>query len=133
MTQDEKILRNLARRYAVAASDPRNQENRKLHTAVNDLAMIRPVVLIDEIPFSELNFDGSLTLQCQDSDFRAAEDFLRKKLFQWQYFPADMILPPYFPVQKVMHETGCGLTVEETTLATDVANNIISHEYEDLL
>ena len=41
MTQDEKILRNLARRYAVAARDPRNQENRRLHTAVNDLAMIR--------------------------------------------------------------------------------------------
>ena len=84
------------------------------------------MVLIDEIPFHELNFDGSLTLQCQDSDFRAAEDFLRKKLFQWQYFPADMILPPYFPVQKVMHKTGCGFTVDEDTRVTDEKNHIIS-------
>ena len=133
MHQDEIILRKLAREYAIAAADERNWENRRLHTAVNDLKMIRPVVLISEIPFHELNFDGSLTLQCQDPVLRSAEDFLRKQLFQWKYFPADMILPPYFPVQKIMHSTGNGWTVSEEILATDSKNHIVSHEYHDLL
>ena len=133
MHQDEIILRKLAREYAIAAADERNWENRQLHTAVNDLKMIRPVVLISEIPFHELNFDGSLTLQCQDPVLRSAEEFLRKQLFQWKYFPADMILAPYFPVQKIMHSTGNGWTVSEEILATDSKNHIVSHEYHDLL
>lgn len=133
MHQDEIILRKLAREYTIAAADERNFENRRLHTAVNDLKMIRPVVLISEIPFHELNFDGSLTLQCQDPVLRSAEEFLRKQLFQWKYFPADMILAPYFPVQKIMHSTGNGWTVSEEILATDSKNHIVSHEYHDLL
>lgn len=133
MHQDEIILRKLAREYAIAAADERNWENRRLHTAVNDLKMIRPVVLISEIPFHELNFDGSLTLQCQDPVLRSAEEFLRKQLFQWKYFPADMILPPYLPVQKIMHSTGNGWTVSEEILATDSKNHIVSHKYHDLL
>lgn len=133
MHQDEIILRKLAREYTIAAADERNWENRQLHTAVNDLKMIRPVVLISEIPFHELNFDGSLTLQCQDPVLRSAEEFLRKQLFQWKYFPADMILAPYFPVQKIMHSTGNGWTVSEEILATDSKNHIVSHEYHDLL
>lgn len=133
MHQDEIILRKLAREYAIAAADERNWENRQLHTAVNDLKMIRPVVLISEIPFHELNFDGFLTLQCQDPVLRSAEEFLRKQLFQWKHFPADMILSPYFPVQKIMHSTGNGWTVSEEILATDSKNHIVSHEYHDLL
>ena len=115
MLQEEQMLRALAREYAEAAADPRNSENRRLHAAVNDRRMIRPVVLIDEIPFHELNFDGSLTLHCEDPILRAAEDYLRKKLFQWKHFPADMILPPYYPVEKIIHSTGCGFSVEENT------------------
>ena len=45
------------------------------------MQMIRPVVLIDEIPFHELNVDGSLTLQCEDPVLREPEDFLRKNFF----------------------------------------------------
>ncbi len=133
MLRDVQILRTLARAYAQAANDPRNAENRRLHTAVNDLKMIRPVVLIDEIPFHELNFDGSLTLQCADPVLRKAEEWLRKKLFQWKYFPADMILPPYYPVEKIVHSTGHGFSVEENVLVKDGRNNIISHEYHDQL
>ncbi len=133
MNQDVKILRKLAYEYLVASQDPRNSQNRILHTAVNDKKMIRPVVLINEVPFPELNFDGSLTLRCSDPILRSAEDFLRKKLFQWKYFPADMILPPYLPVEKAMKSTGIGISVEDETLATDQENWIVSHEYHDQL
>ena len=62
MNNDVKILRELAARYAVAANDDRNNERKLLHKAVNDLHMIRPVVLIDELPWNELNGEGELTL-----------------------------------------------------------------------
>jgi len=61
-----KELRKLAREYYEQAMSPVNTERMILHRAVNDLKMQRPVVLIDEIPFHELNFDGSLTLHCTD-------------------------------------------------------------------
>ncbi len=133
MNREETLLRTLAWEYACAANNEKNMQARTLHTAVNDLKMIRPVVLIEEIPFHELNFDGSLTLLCEDPDLRGAEDWFRRQLFKWKYFPADMILPPYFPVQKIMHSTGIGITVEEHTIATEAENHIISHEYFDQL
>ncbi len=133
INHEEQILRKLAYEYSIAAHDERNSRNRKLHTAVNDKRQIRPVVLIDEIPFHELNFDGSLTLLCQDPILRPVEDYLRKKLFQWKYFPADMILPPYYPLLKTMRDSDCGITVDENTIATDERNYIISHEYHDQL
>ena len=92
MQQDIECLRHLARRYAEAAAHPRNRENEQLYRAVNGLRMIRPVVLIDEQPWSELNVDGALGLQCQDPFYRGYELYLRKKLFQWSHHPADMIL-----------------------------------------
>ena len=131
--KDIQILRQLAAEYFQASQSEENDRRRVLHRAVNDLQMIRPVVLIEEIPFHELNVDGSLTLQCEDKDFREAEDFLRKKLFHWKYFPADMILTPYFPVCKKFTSTGIGVSVQEDTLAVDKDNPIISHEYEDQL
>ena len=133
MNREETLLRTLAWEYACAANNEKNMQARTLHTAVNDLKMIRPVVLIEEIPFHELNFDGSLTLLCEDPDLCGAEDWFRRQLFKWKHFPADMILPPYFPVQKIMHSTGIGITVEEHTIATEAENHIISHEYFDQL
>ncbi|MGI5894500.1 MAG: hypothetical protein ACOX6P_07910 [Candidatus Merdivicinus sp.] len=128
---DLSILRGLAWQYAQAAQSKQNEERRILHRAVNDLKMIRPVVLIAEIPFHELDFDGSLTLQCQDEVFRDAENFFRRKLFQWKYFPADMILTPYFPVGKIVKNSGIGVEVDQKTLAADQNNHIVAHEYHD--
>ena len=130
---DLQILRKLAVDYFEASQSEANDKRRLLHRSVNDLKMIRPVVLIEEIPFHELNVDGSLTLQCEDEIFRGVEDFLRKKLFHWKYFPGDMILTPYFPVYKGYTSTGIGVRVHEEILATDANNGIVAHEYEDQL
>ena len=111
-----KELRKLAIQYYEEAMSPINIERMNLHRAVNDMKMQRPVVLIDEIPFHELNFDGSLTLHCTDPVLRGAEDFMRKKLFQWKYFPADMILEPYIPVTKVIKNTGIGIQIQDSKI-----------------
>ncbi|MGN1140397.1 MAG: hypothetical protein ACI4TF_04285 [Oliverpabstia sp.] len=129
-----KELRKLAKEYYEQAMSPMNVERMVLHRAVNDLKMQRPVVLIDEIPFHELNFDGSLTLRCTDSVLRTAEDLMRKKMFQWKYFPADMILQPYIPVVKVIHNSGSGVKKQDDQVYTNAEQQGISaHMYHDQL
>lgn len=133
MTNDRLILRELAKHYYDCAMESRNTERLDLHRSVNDLNSIRPVVLINELPWVEMNFNGDLTLQCQDPYLRSCEDFLRKKLFQYKYFPCDMVLTPYLHVHKIIHETPLGIEVEEATIAQADGNHIVSHEYHDQL
>ncbi|MCI8501416.1 MAG: hypothetical protein HFJ85_04170 [Oscillospiraceae bacterium] len=131
MNNDVKILRELAGRYAIAANDDRNYERRLLHKAVNDLHMIRPVVLIDELPWNELNGEGELTLHCEDPFLRTVEQKLRQTLYKWNHFPADMIVTPYFGIDKVIHTTGNGVAIVENTIHADETNHIVSHEFVD--
>ncbi|MDR1191886.1 MAG: hypothetical protein LBK60_09555 [Verrucomicrobiales bacterium] len=131
MNQDRKVLRELAHVYAEISHHPRNAANAALYRAVNDLRMIRPVVLLDEIPFHEFNADGALTLRCEDAILRGVEDYLRKTIFKWRHFPADMMVPPHLRVGKVINSTGIGIKVEEETVSVDAANHISSHGYVD--
>ena len=130
---DIKILRELAAQYALAAADARNDENLVLHRNVNDLKMTRPVVLIDEHPWHDLNHDGSLTLRCEDEFLREYERLFRRLLYKWRYMPADMVLPRSVPVHKIIRSTPVGIEVDEKTLAEDNGNHIVAHEYHDIL
>lgn len=127
---ERQVLRKLAYEYLTISNNQRNAENAKLYRAVNDLHQIRPVVLIGEIPFHELNYDGSLTLKCTDKRLREVERYMRTTIFQWKHFPADMIVPPYIPIKKIIHSTGIGVEVEENILRKNTAG-ISSHEYID--
>ncbi|MRM88256.1 hypothetical protein EAI28_07765 [Faecalicatena contorta] len=131
MVNDVKILRTLAAQYAQIAFSDHQKDMYELHASVNDLHPERPIVLMNELPWSELNYDGSLTLLCQDEDFRMLEDELRKTLFQWKHFPADMLVKPYLSVEKKIHSTGMGLTVQEERLSSDPDNDIVSHKYKE--
>jgi len=133
MMEDVKILRKLAYEYTQIANSDRNAENIKLHKAVNDLRQIRPVVLLDELPWNEMNINNELTLQCTDEYLRTVEWFLRTSIFRNKYFPADMVVPGYIPVRKVINSTGIGITIDEDILHTDKDNNIVSHMYKDVL
>jgi len=132
-TKDSDILRELAKRYRELAELPVNRERERRIRRINGLTPDRPPVWIGEIPWNEMDIDGQLVLQCQDPLAREIECYLRQKLFAWKYFQADMVLEPVYPVRKVCHNSGVGLTVLERTIATDQANHIISHAYLDQL
>ena len=131
MEQEKQILRELAFRYAEAARHPSHDQQRTLYRASNDLSPIRPIVLIREVPWNELETHPDLVLRCTDPDYREAEQYFRRHLFQWKYFPADMVLDPYYGVSKIIESTGFGLTVQETTLGD--LNSIHSHAYQNQL
>jgi len=133
MNHDEQILRPLAQTYAQAAAEPRNFERRALHAASNGLRMVRPVVMIDEIPWRQMDIDGSLACHCQDSELRGVEGWMRRELFKYRRCPADMILQSFVGVGKAVRSTGIGIAAKDRTIASGHATSIISHEYEDQL
>ncbi len=129
---DRVILRELAKQYAELANSERNVKTLELHQKVNDLEMARPVVLIDELPWGELACDD-LKLVCEDSLCRQLENQFRRTLFKAKQMRADMIVPPYLGVGKVVHSTGNGLVIDETTIKGGEEQSIMAHEYHDIL
>lgn len=105
MSKDREILRALAQELMDAAHAPKNLSKIAIHKAVNDLHPIRPTVLIDEVPWDEINFDGTLTPNCENEFFKQIEIDIRRILFQWKHFPVDMYIPPYIKVNKVITPT----------------------------
>jgi len=130
---DLRILRPLAQAYAQAAAEPCNAARRALHQASNSLRMVRPVVMLDEIPWQQMDIDGSLTCFCEDEDLRNLECWMRRSLFQHKHFPGDRFLQSFVGVGKTVHSTGIGIGVKDGTRTSGHATQIISHEYEDQL
>lgn len=128
------VIRELARKYRDIAALDKQSEHIGRARRINDLEPgLRPVVLIDEIPWHEMDIGGELACVCSDPFAREVETFLRRNLFSWKHFPADMVVLPYYPLRKTIHYSGIGLEVRETVLSVDGANDIVSHEYIDQL
>ena len=128
-----KLLRELAQQYAGYAADSANAERAQRGRDINDLKPRRPMVWIDEIPWSEMDIDGQLVLHCQAPFARRMEEFFHNKLLAWRYFQADMILEDAYYIEKARVDSGIGISVAEETIATDAKNGIVSHYYIDQL
>ena len=141
LEQDREILRKLAQKVADIASLPIQDEKKRLWRKHNGLDPERPMVTIDQLCWNELNIDNKLTLVCEDPECRVYEDRFRKILFQWEYFPVDMVVEGYINVSKAIKGAPTttnnlpgalfGMKIIEQTIATDVANDIVSHHYEN--
>lgn len=130
---DMRILRDLASRVAEIAALPIQEEKRRLWRALNGLRPERPMVMIDQVCWNEMNVNDELTLRCEDEECRAYEQQLRRTLYQWQHFPVDMVVEPYIEVRKAVVNTGFGLQADDETVATDPANDVVGHHYHNQL
>ena len=131
--KDSAIVRELAKQYRELSESPVNIERERRMRNVNGLKPDRPPVWIHEIPWNEMDIDGQLTLQCEDAPAREIEQQLRRELFRWKYFQADMVARPFYRVRKTMRDTGFGVNISERVIATDKNNYIVSHAYHDQL
>jgi hypothetical protein len=141
LEKDRTILRELAQRVAEIASLPVQEEKKRLWRKLNGLKPERPMITIDQLCWNELNIDNKLTLVSEDPECRIYEDRLRKILFQWEYFPVDMVVEGYIQVSKAIKGAPTtvnnlpgalfGMKIQEQTLATDLKNDIVSHHYEN--
>lgn len=131
--QDKSIVRELAKQYMALAMDEKQQKMNARMKATNDLLLVRPPVLIDEIPWYQVDIDGELACRCEDPAAQRVETGFRRAIYRRKYFKADTILEPFFRVTMAYDSTGVGLMWKDEIRRTDNTNNIVSHRYEDLL
>jgi len=131
--KDKHILQELAKQIAEIAALPIQQETISLWKALNGLKPKRPMVMIDQVCWNEMNVDDELTLRTQDTFCRDRERDLRRILYAWNHMRADMVVEPVVTVPKAIVGTGFGIEIEEERLLTDSENDIMSHEYRDQL
>jgi len=128
---DRSILRELAGRYSEIAHLPVQRERLARYASSNDLQVVRPVVLIDEVPWGEVR---DPVLQCVASPkWRWLEGCLRRALYQWEHFQVDMVIPPVFRIGKVVNSTGIGIAVQDIQIHGDTGAYISAHAYTDQL
>jgi hypothetical protein len=106
---DKDTLRLLAEQIASVSELPVQREKANLWQKMNDRQMVRPMVWINEIPWDEFGDDSELRLQTTDSWSRQQEMKLRRILYQWNHFPADMIVSGTLECYAVVNSTGYGL------------------------
>lgn len=130
LTKDEReLLRTLASRYMEIATLPVQAEKRDLWKALNRSKMERPMVVIDQLPWNELDTDGFLTCRIGDPFWRGIEWGLKSTIYRWEHFPVDMVVEPFITIPKSIHSTGYGLQIQEHTKATEADNSVVSHQF----
>jgi hypothetical protein len=129
--KDIAIIRQLAACVAEIAAQPVQAEKRRLWRQLNALKPTRPMVMIDQVCWNEMNIDDELSLRCSDPECRGYEEFLRRTLYQWRHFPVDMVVESFIRVPKAIHNTGFGIDVQENIAVTDPSNAVVSHQYQN--
>jgi hypothetical protein len=127
--QDLAVLRELAARVAEIAALPVQEEKRALWRKINALHPARPMVMIDQVCWNEMNIDDELTLRCENPEYRGYEDLLKRTLFQWNHFRVDMVVEPYISVPKAVYNTGFGVGAHEEVAVTDPTNSVVGHRF----
>ena len=130
--QERNLLRELGSRYMEAAVLPVQKEKINLWKALNRGEMQRPMVVIDQHPWNELNEGGVLTCQIADPYWRGVEDQLRKKLYAWENFPVDMVLDPFISIPSSIENSGYGISADATYLKQE-EGGISAQHFENVL
>ncbi len=130
---DKKILRELAKRTAEIAALPQQEERIREWKQLNSLNASRPMVMIDQIPWHEMNVDDELTLKTKDPFLRGIEQSLRRTLYKWNHMRVDMVVDPWIDIRKTVRGTGTGIITKEQVSVMDADNSVVGHSYEDQL
>ncbi len=91
------------------------------------------MVMIDQIPWHEMNVDDELTLVCRGEFARFLERSLGVILYRWRHMRADMVVESFIDVPKVIRNTGFGLSANEEVASSDPDNPVKGHRYFDQL
>ncbi len=119
--QDKSILCQLAEKQAAIAARPIHKVKAKEWARLNGLRPGRPLVYIYQVPWWEFDNRDELKLECRDESCRKIERNFRYLIYQWEHFPADMVVEPIFYSHPVIHDTGFGIQ--------EKSESILSNEY----
>ena len=108
---EREIVRDLAKRYAGIAFSDKVLSGAANWGRLNALdASARPPIIIDQLPWHEFGGYEDLRCVCADPFLRGIENYFRSEMFRFDYFGADLIPAPYYPLPKVYDDTGYGVS-----------------------
>ena len=132
--KDKRTVRELAKKYMSLICTEKQEKMSLRFLNTNDLKPTRPPVILDEIPWYQMNMDNELTCICEDKQARDVEYHFRKAIFYMTHFKADNLFEPFFRVKRAVDSTGIGIEWKAADMKrTDDTNNIVSREYIDVL
>ena len=129
----KEILRELAKQVAEISALPIQDDTLKAWKGLNSLKPVRPMYMIEQLPWGQLNYDDAMTLKCTDGMLRSYEWQLRETLYRWRYFPDDRVVTANIRVPKSIHSTGYGFRVEEDLILGDAGTAANSHKYKSTI
>ncbi len=141
--QDIAVLRELVKQYAEVAALPEQAEKIRLWQKLNGLEPERPMFMIDQLPWNELEYGDELTLRCGDATCRMIETDLRRLLYRSRYLQDDFAYEPvlrvpkkiigvdFDPTQGICFDYG--ISIDHDTIAAEKMNTTLSHHYHDQL
>ena len=134
IVKDKIIVQELAKRYMSLVCTQKQESMLRRFRDTNDLKLVRPPVILAEIPWYQMNMNGELTCVCEEQGAREVELYFRNAIFYMMHFKADNLFLPFFPVKRAVASTGIGISAVTANLKrTDDTNRIVSREFEDVL
>ena len=133
MNKEKILLRELAAKVGEIASLPTQKEKLNAWKSLNALKPARPMFMIDQLPWGELNVGGELTLVCADSLHRHFERQLRECIYRFTHMPDDRVVDLTVTVPRAVHSTGYGISVSEDLIRGSPEADIASHRYKDVI
>ncbi len=107
-TQDKSVLRDLAKQYLAACSDPVQDERRDLWRRHNSLKKTRPLIYVRAFAWGEM---PQSKCACEDPFLRGTESFFRRQLF-WNMLGDDSIFEPWVTIHATLKCAGWGVAGE---------------------
>lgn len=110
----KQVLRDLAKRYAEIAADPRQQETIDGWKRLNGLKETRPMVRVDQLPWHELPWGEDKMVSKDDPllgktpGYWSLEGNMRRTIYAWENFKADMVVLPYIGIAKIARKSAIG-------------------------
>jgi len=111
LPRDRDTIRALATDVAAIAALPVHDQKRRMWTRLNRLDPVRPMVWINELPWTEMD-DDDLRCITQDPVCRSIEDRLRRTRYLWRRMPADMVVDGVFFSPAVFSDSGYGVDIQ---------------------
>ena len=128
-SKDRDVLRRLAEETAEIAALPAHKEKAGLWTRLNDLRSARPMVLISQVCWNEMNLDNELTLQTSHPWARGQEFGFRASLYKWRHIPDDMFFGDSFWSPLAIRSTGFGIDEDVDIVKTDETSDVVSRHF----
>ncbi len=116
LKKDIEVLRGLANQLAQLSAPPVQQERKQQWYRLNARKADKPMFLMGEFPWNEMNIDDELTLRCEDSFYREIETALRRLLYRNKHIQDDWVYEPFLYIPKAVHGFHYGLEVVEEKL-----------------